>query len=60
MDSDAARDIDWRQLVKRGGVAAASAPPVSAGIGHAYSASTDLSGPRRIPPDTKPGGGKRG
>ena len=33
---------------------------MSAGIGHAYSASTDLSGPHRIPPDTKPGGGKRG
>ena len=64
MDSDAARDIDWRQLVKWGGVAAASAvaagvPPVSAGIGHAYSASTNLSGPHRIPPDTKPGAGKR-
>ncbi len=25
MNSDAARDIDWRQLVKWGGVAAASA-----------------------------------
>jgi hypothetical protein len=35
-------------------------PPVSAGIGHADSASTDPSGPHRIPPDTKPGGRKRG
>jgi hypothetical protein len=65
MDSDAARGIDRRQLVKWGEVAAASAvaagvPLVSAGIGHADSASTDLSGPHRIPPDTKPGGRRRG
>lgn len=66
MDSDAARGIDSRQLVKWGGVAAAASavaagvPLVSAGIGHADSASTDPSGPHRIPPDTKPGGRKRG
>jgi hypothetical protein len=64
MDSDAARGIDRRQLVKWGGGAAASAvaagvPLVSAGIGHADSASTDPSGPHRIPPDTKPGGRRR-
>jgi CubicO group peptidase (beta-lactamase class C family) len=61
MDSDAARGIDRRRLVKWGGVAAAGVvavgvPVVSAGIGHADSAPTDPSGPHRIPRDTLPGG----
>ena len=56
-DSDSARGIDRRRLVKWGGLAAAGAvatvPLVSAGISHA---GTTPAAPAQIPPDTLPGG----
>lgn len=57
MDSDSARGIGRRRLVKWGGLAAAGAvtavPLVSAGISHA---GTTRAAPDQIPPDTLPGG----
>jgi len=56
MESDSARGIDRRRLVKWGalataGLTGAGAPLLNAGIGYADSAEGD-----RIPPDTRPGG----
>ncbi|WP_169988766.1 MULTISPECIES: serine hydrolase [unclassified Microbispora] len=61
MDSDSARGIDRRRLVRWGGLAAAGVvaaggPLVSAGAGHAASSPTDSSRRDRVPRDTLPGG----
>jgi CubicO group peptidase (beta-lactamase class C family) len=63
VDSDSVRGIDRRQLLSRGGLAAAgvvAAPLVGARTGHAAPAATgrnaDQSGRDRIPRDARPGG----